>query len=239
LNKVSASINNIGGLVQQVSGLAQKVQSSSTTTANTVNKNIEGMDQIRETVSETEKRIKRLGERSQEIGNIVDIINTLSERTNVLALNASMQAASAGEAGKGFAVVAEEVQRLSESSRESTQEISSLIDSIQLETSEAMATMNSTIERVVEGTELAGQAGTEMNKTQSDAVELAEAIKRISAESQAQTEANAALMAQANTVLDSTEKTSVALDQQSVQTKNLVAYAEKLRSEVGSFKLPM
>jgi len=114
-----------------------------------------------------------------------------------------------------------------------------LIDSIQLETSEAMATMNSTIERVVESTELAGQAGTEMNKTQSDAVELAEAIKRISAESQAQTEANAALMAQANTVLDSTEKTSVALDQQSVQTKNLVAYAEKLRSEVGSFKLPM
>ncbi len=238
LTKVSNSINNIGGLVQQVSQLAQNVQSSSTTTANSVNKNIEGMGQIRETVAETEKRIKRLGERSQEIGNIVEIINTLSERTNVLALNASMQAASAGEAGKGFAVVAEEVQRLSESSRESTLEISALIDSIQLETSEAIATMNSTIERVVEGTELASQAGTEMTKTQSDALELAEAIKRISVESQAQTEANASLMAQANTVLDSTEKTSVALDEQSVQTKNLVAYAERLRSEVGSFKLP-
>lgn len=238
LNKVSGSIQNIGGLVQQVSKLANNVQESSTTTANTVNKNIEGMGQIRETVGETEKRIKRLGERSQEIGNIVDIINTLSERTNVLALNASMQAASAGEAGKGFAVVAEEVQRLSESSRESTLEISSLIDSIQLETSEAISTMASTIETVLEGAELAGQAGTEMTKTQADAVELAKAIERISLESQAQTEANAALMTQANTVLDSTEKTSVALDEQSIQTTNLVGYAERLRSEVGSFKLP-
>ncbi len=239
LNNVSSSIQNIGSLVQQVSALANNVQESSTTTANTVNKNIEGMGQIRETVAETEKRIKRLGERSQEIGNIVDIINTLSERTNVLALNASMQAASAGEAGKGFAVVAEEVQRLSESSRESTLEISALIDSIQLETSEAISTMASTIETVLEGAELAGQAGTEMTKTQTDALELAKAIERISVESEAQTKANAALMIQANTVLDSTEKTSIALDEQSVQTTNLVAYAEKLRSEVGSFKLPM
>ena len=238
LNNVSSSIQNIGSLVQQVSTLANNVQESSTTTANTVNKNIEGMGQIRETVGETEKRIKRLGERSQEIGNIVDIINTLSERTNVLALNASMQAASAGEAGKGFAVVAEEVQRLSESSRESTLEISSLIDSIQLETSEAISTMASTIETVMEGAELAGQAGTEMTKTQADALELAKAIERISVESEAQTKANAALMTQANTVLDSTEKTSIALDEQSVQTTNLVAYAERLRSEVGSFKLP-
>ena len=225
-------------MVHTVSTLAKNVQESSTTTASTVNKNIEGMGQIRETVAETEKRIKRLGDRSEEIGNIVDIINTLSERTNVLALNASMQAASAGEAGRGFAVVAEEVQRLSESSRESTLEISALVDSIQLETSEAISTMASTIESVMEGAELAGQAGTEMNKTQADAVELAKAIQRISSESQSQTKANASLMAQANTVLDSTEKTSVALDEQSVQTKNLVAYAEKLRSEVGSFKLP-
>jgi len=238
LEKVSLSINNIGGLVQTVNNLASNVQSSSTTTADTVNKNIEGMDQIRETVSETEKRIKRLGERSQEIGNIVEIINTLSERTHVLALNASMQAASAGEAGKGFAVVADEVQRLSESSKESTLEISTLVDSIQLETSEAMATMNATIARVVEGTELAGQAGTQMSRTQSDATELAEAIKRISTESQAQTEANATLMEQANTVLESTEKTSTALEQQSVQTSNLVTFAERLRAAVSSFKLP-
>jgi len=238
LNNVSKSIQNIGGLVQTVSGLAKKVQDSSTVTANTVNKNIEGMDQIRETVSETEKRIKRLGERSQEIGNIVDIINTLSERTNVLALNASMQAASAGEAGKGFAVVAEEVQRLSESSRESTLEISALVDSIQLETSEAISTMSETISRVVEGSQLAGQVGSEMSKTQTDAMELAQAIQNISKESVEQTKANAALMTQANTVLDSTEKTSLALDEQSIQTTNLVAYAEKLRSEVGTFKLP-
>jgi len=116
-------------------------------------------------------------------------------------------------------------------------EISTLVDSIQLESSEAMAAMNAAIARVVEGTELAGQVGAEMTKTQSDASELAEAIKRISTESESQTTANTDLMSQATTVLESTEKTSVALDQQSAQTKNLVAFAARLRAAVSSFKL--
>lgn len=239
LIKVSDSIKNIGGLVKTISKLTNKVQESSATTAKTVAKNIEGMSQIRDTVTETEKRIERLGESSREIGNIIDIINTLSERTNILAVSASMQAANAGEAGIEFAVIAQEIKRISESSKKSTFEITELINNIKKGASEAISTMSSTITRVNEGTNLAGKVGSEMNKTQLDAAELAEAITRISRESESQNEANAVMMAQANKVLNSTEKTSVALDKQSVQTIKLVAYAEKLRSEVGSFKLPM
>ncbi|MBX2869781.1 MAG: HAMP domain-containing protein [Acidiferrobacterales bacterium] len=237
LETVSTSMQGIAGLVQTINGLAGNVQESTEATAQTVTRNIDGMGQIRETVSETEKRIKRLAERSQEISGIVDIINTLSERTHVLALNASMQAASAGEAGKGFAVVADEVQRLAESSRESTQEISSLVDSIQLETSEAMSTMNVTISRVVEGTDLAGQAGVEMHKAQSDAAELGLAIQKISEESTAQEKANSQLKSQANKVLQSTEATGRAVEEQAVETTKLVDYATKLRAMVQSFKL--
>lgn len=239
LTNVSNSIKKIGNLVVTVSALAKKVQESSATTALTVDKNIQGMVQISDTVAETEKGIRLLGESSQEIDNIVDIINTLSERTNILAVSASMQAANAGEAGLEFAVIAQEIKRISESSKKSTFEISSLVKNIKLGITQATSTMGSTIQRVNEGAELAGKVGSEMSRTQLDATELAEAIKLISNESESQNHANAAMMTQANQVLNSTEKTSVALEKQSIQTTNLVTYAEKLRSEVGTFKLPM
>ena len=237
LIKVSNSIKNISGLVKAIIILNKRVQVSSSNTALTVDKNIEGMGQIKDIVAETEERMTELGKNSQEIDDIVAIINNLSERTNVLAMSAKMHALNAGETGLEFVMIADEIKRISESSKKSTFEISSRIQNIKLGISQATTTMASTIERVNEGASLAGKVGLEMHKTQSDAAELAIAIKRIYIESQSQNQANAAMMSQANKVLASTKKTSVALDKQSVQTTMLVAYANGLRSEVGSFKL--
>ncbi len=117
-----------------------------------------GMNDIRGTIQETGKRIKRLGERSQEITGIVKLIDDISERTSVLALNANMQAAMAGEAGRGFRVVADEVQRLAERSKEATNQVSKLVDAIQSETNDTMSTMDHAIGEVVKGGELADRA---------------------------------------------------------------------------------
>lgn len=131
----------------------------------TVLSTVRGMNEIRTTIQETAKRIKRLGERSQEIGGIVKLIDTIAERTNVLALNANMQAAQAGEAGRGFMVVAAEVQRLAESAKQATDQIAKLISGIQVETGEAISTMDRSIEEVVGGTQLAEKGAAEMTLT--------------------------------------------------------------------------
>lgn len=204
----------------------------------TVAKTANGMNDIRETIAETEKRIKRLGERSQEINGVVEIINNIAERTHVLALNASMQAAAAGDAGRGFAVVADEVQRLAESSRQSTAEIAGLVGNIQAETSETMSTMNKTIAQVVEGTELAKAAGEQMESTQKTTAELANAVEQIAKRSMIQSQVSNSLRDQAAQVQASTQETSVELEQQSSQTVNLVEYSRRLVDSVGVFRLP-
>src|SRR6185436_19238124 len=125
---------------------AEQATTSTVTALGSVNETVRGMEGIRESIAEAEKRIKRLGERSQEITGIVNLINTIAERTHVLALNASMQAAAAGDAGRGFAVVAEEVQRLAESSRQATQQIAQLVELVKRNTSSAQVQMKITTE---------------------------------------------------------------------------------------------
>jgi methyl-accepting chemotaxis protein len=196
------------------------------------------MNDIRETIAETEKRIKRLGERSQEINGVVEIINNIAERTHVLALNASMQAAAAGDAGRGFAVVADEVQRLAESSRQSTSEIAGLVGNIQAETAETMATMNKTIAQVVEGTELAQAAGGQMESTQKTTAELAHAVEQIAKRSLMQARISNSLRDQAAQVQASTQETSAELKEQSGLTVKLVEYSGRLVDSVAVFKLP-
>ena len=237
LGAVNTSMQNVADLAETCNKLATDAMKSTQEAAQTVSENVIGMGNVRETISETEKRIKRLGERSQEIGSIVNIINTIAERTHVLALNASMQAAAAGEAGKGFAVVADEVQRLAESSRESTQQISGLVGNIQTETAEAMTTMNNTINLVVEGTNLAEHAGKQMSQTEQQVGELAESVEGIAARSIEQAEATRALQEQAGLIQESTETTERELREQSVQTDSLVDYSAQLREAVRAFKL--
>jgi methyl-accepting chemotaxis protein len=196
------------------------------------------MASIRETIAEAEKRIKRLGERSQEISGIVNLINTISERTHVLSLNAAMQAAIAGDAGRGFAVVAEEVQRLAESSRNATSQIATLINNIQIETNETIGTVNRTIEQVVTGSQLAQKAGEQMRESQKITENLAELVQRISISTEMQNQAAIELRKQVDGIGRSTAETSQQIKEQTAETSLLADAAKQLNAAVSVFKLP-
>lgn len=238
LNKSSNAMKEIATLAQHCSDLSAHASKSTTSALEAVESTSSGMNDIRETISETEKRIKRLGERSQEISTVVDIINGIAERTHVLALNASMQAAAAGEAGRGFAVVADEVQRLAESSRESTSQIGALVKNIQVETAETMATMNKTIGQVVDGTDVARLAGEKMKETNDRSEALRHSVQKIAVSSTQQAEATKKLLAQASEIEASTERTRKAIEVQSSFSGQLVKFSRSMLQSVGVFKLP-
>ena len=238
----------LGRATQQLSDVARLSTTSSATALRTatatqaaqtaVEGTVRGMDALRESISETEKRFKRLGERSQEISSAVALVNTISERTHVLSLNASMQAATAGEAGRGFAVVAQEVQRLSDSSRQATAQISQLVANIQAETNETLLTMNRLISEVVAQTAMARMAGQEMTQSQLATTELIELVQQIVAFSVQQEALATALQQNVLDINDSTTLTSSAIAQQSKATQTLVVYAGRLTEAVAQFTLP-
>lgn len=238
LDDATQSMNQVAVLADQSNRSAERATLATDTALATVNNTVKGMESIRETISETEKRIKRLGERSQEISGIVNLINTISERTHVLALNASMQAAVAGEAGRGFAVVAEEVQRLAESSRNATQQISTLVNNIQLETNETISTVNRTIGQVVQGSEFAQKAGEQMRITQAITGELVEQVRRITEASNEQKGMSAKLLLSVQHLGESNERTAEQIDTQSQETQTLLNSAQQLVESVKVFTLP-
>ena len=218
--------------------IAAKATASTEEALQTVTRTTQGMNEIRETIAETEKRIKRLGERSQEINSVVEIINNIAERTHILSLNASMQAAAAGDAGRGFAVVANEVQRLAESSRDSTSEIAGLINNIQVETAETMAAMNKAIAQVVEGSELAQASGVKMQVTQETTAELVHAVEQIAKRSMMQAQFSKVLRTKTEEAQRSTEETNTEIKLQAAQATNLLQFSQQLLESVNVFKLP-
>ena len=238
LDEASKTMNIIARQAKASNEIAERASTSTREALDIVSRTGSGMNEIRETISETEKRIKRLGERSQEINGVVEIINNIAERTHILALNASMQAAAAGDAGRGFAVVADEVQRLAESSRESTSEIAALVSNIQAETAETMATMNKAIEQVVDGTELAQASAVQMQLTQETTDELVAAVEQIAKRSLIQAHVSNNLREQTEQAQKSTEETNVELKLQTAQTTNLVEFSRQLLESVNVFKLP-
>jgi methyl-accepting chemotaxis protein len=238
LNEATQTMERVSVLADQSNVSAGQATSATEAALQTVNGTVRGMESIRETIAETEKRIKRLGERSQEISGIVNLINTISERTHVLALNASMQAAVAGEAGRGFAVVAEEVQRLAESSRNATQQIATLVSNIQLETNETIGTVNRTIGQVVEGSELAQKAGGQMRRTQEITAELVAQVRRIGDASQEQKAMSGGLLSAVQRIGESTERTGEQIEAQNRETETLLQSAKRLLDSVNVFKLP-
>ena len=238
LGDATESMNQVAALAEQSNRSAERATQATETALQTVNGTVKGMEAIRETISETEKRIKRLGERSQEITGIVNLINTISERTHVLALNASMQAAVAGEAGRGFAVVAEEVQRLAESSRNATQQIGTLVTNIQLETNETISTVNRTIGQVVYGSEQAQKAGEQMRLTQEITSELVAQVRRIAEASDHQKGMSLGLLQSVKRIGQSNERTSLQIDAQNEETATLLDSARRLVESVSVFKLP-
>lgn len=238
LGRASQQLNDVALLSSTSSTTALRTTRATQAAQTAVNETVRGMDALRESISETEKRFKRLGERSQEISSAVALVNTISERTHVLSLNASMQAATAGEAGRGFAVVAQEVQRLSDSSRQATAQISQLVNNIQAETNETLLTMNRLISDVVAQTELARLAGREMTQTQVATTELVGLVQQIAAFSSQQEALASALQQNVLDINHSTSLTSVAIQQQSAATRTLVGYAGQLNEAVGQFTLP-
>lgn len=204
----------------------------------TVLETVSGIRTIRETISETEKRMKRLGDRSQEISGIVNLINTIAERTHILALNASMHAASAGEAGRGFAVVADEVQRLAESARQSTDEISAMVNNIRIETSDTVNLMNTLISQVADGSRLAEAAGKRMEDTETATRSLVENVKSIAEHATQQAEVANRVKDRAAIIRTISEKTGKQLEAQKEFTDSLNHYAETLLERVNVFSLP-
>ncbi len=199
---------------------------------------VSGIRTIRETIAETEKRMKRLGERSQEVSGIVNLINTIAERTHILALNASMHAASAGEAGKGFAVVADEVQRLAENARSSTDEIAAMVNNMRVETADTAKLMNTLISQVADGTRLAEEADDKMQNTETATVELVKNVKIIAKHANEQAEVAGRVKDRAAIIRAITEKTGQQLEEQRLHTESLRACADTLVERISVFSLP-
>jgi methyl-accepting chemotaxis protein len=238
LSSASEQMVKIARLAQACAQAADKAIGSTQTAMQTVTGTVGGINSIRDTIREAEKRIKRLGERSQEISGVVSLINTIAERTHILALNASMHAASAGEAGRGFAVVADEVQRLAENARDATSQISTLVNNIQLETSDTVATMNEVISQVVSGSQLAEQAGERMEETRESTENLVSMVRQIASGSRLQAKTSMALKRRAEGIEKTTRDTSQQLAEQSAHTVALVEHASRLVAAVKVFQLP-
>ncbi|MDS4027837.1 MAG: HAMP domain-containing methyl-accepting chemotaxis protein [Candidatus Contendobacter sp.] len=232
------AMKQIAQLAQTCNAAAETAIKTTQTALQTVTSTVSGINNTRDTIRETEKRIKRLGERSQEISGVVNLINTIAERTHILALNASMHAASAGEAGRGFAVVAGEVQRLAENAREATSQIATLVNNIQIETADTVNTMNTAISQVVDGSRLAEQAGDQMKRTQETTAELVAAVQQIASRSQEQARVSNELLERAQQIQESARQTSQQLQEQTTHTTNLVEYARGLLNSVRVFRLP-
>jgi methyl-accepting chemotaxis protein len=203
-----------------------------------VQNTMQGMNRIRDQVQETAKRIKRLGESSQEIGEIVELISDIADRTSILSLNASIQAAMAGEAGQGFAVVAEEVERLAERSLQATQQIETLIRTIQTETNEAVAAMEATTNEVVTGTKLAEEAGNALNEIEAVSVRLAELSQSISLAAQQQARGSENVANAMSEIAEITKQTAEGTKNAAVSISSLARMADELRVSVSAFKLP-
>lgn len=237
--QTAESFSKIAEVAKDCNAAGEQAGNATREARQSVSDSLRGMDEIRESIQETAKRIKRLGDRSSEITSVVDIINTIAERTHVLALNASMQAAAAGEAGRGFAVVADEVQRLAESARESTAQISSLVKNIHIDTTDTISTMDRTIEQVVEGTRLAEVAEQRMAETENSTLSLIDSVKDIATQSEAQQGLATGLKEGAMQAVARTRATAKQIVEQITQTKSLVEYAEVLLKSVKVFKLPV
>jgi twitching motility protein PilJ len=198
---------------------------------------IAGMNEIREHIQETAKRIKRLGESSQEIGEIVELITDITEQTNVLALNAAIQAASAGEAGRGFSVVAEEVQRLADRSAEAAKQIGALIRTIQTDTQDAVTAMERSTQGVVEGTKLSDAAGTALAEIGRVSRQLAELIERIAQTTSEQASSAGGVAVSIERILSVTEQTSQGTRQTAQSIGQLATLARELKASVARFRV--
>ena len=237
MNQMLQRLDSIANSASATNIMADNTTASTKKAHESVSETLSGMSVIRETVQETGKRIKQLGERSQEISHVIEIINTIAERTTVLALNASMQAVAAGDAGRGFSVIAEEIQRLAESSRESTGQIATLVRNIQQETNTTISTMDQTIEQVIDGSTKAEDAAAQMQKVLETTSELVQAVDQIAIASRDQVIISEGLKHKAEGILKSTQSTGQELLSLTGLSRNMANYAQQLVKSVNVFTL--
>jgi twitching motility protein PilJ len=245
INAATESIVSMAGSIEEVSGNAERssdVARHSVEVAHkggeAVRRTIDGMNAIRETIQETSKRIKRLGESSQEIGNIVELINDIAEQTNILALNASIQASMAGEAGRGFAVVADEVQRLAERSTNATKQIEVLVRTIQADTNEAVVSMERSTTDVVGGALLAENAGAALDEIEQVSNQIASLVQNISSSARQQAGAAADVTRRTTRLREIGAQTGKATTATAASISKLSELATQLRKTVEGFTLP-
>jgi twitching motility protein PilJ len=238
IERMAQSIGAISTSAVQSAKAAERAVSIAHRGAEAVENNVRGMDVIREQIQETAKRIKRLGESTQQIGDIVGLIDDIAEQTNILALNAAIQAATAGEAGRGFAVVADEVQRLAERSGGATKQIESLVRTIQADTQEAVLSMEQTTTNVVAGAALAGDAGAALQEIQRVSKDLEVLVQGFARSARQQAVAADRVRANMDVIREITEQTSVGTASTASAIGQLAELAERLRGSVAGFKLP-
>jgi twitching motility protein PilJ len=245
INAATESIVSMTSSIEEVSGNAERssdVARHSVEVAHkggeAVRRTIDGMNAIRETIQETSKRIKRLGESSQEIGNIVELINDIAEQTNILALNASIQASMAGEAGRGFAVVADEVQRLAERSTNATKQIEVLVRTIQADTNEAVVSMERSTTDVVGGALLAENAGAALDEIEQVSNQIASLVQNISGSARQQASAAADVTRRTKRLKEIGDQTGKATSATAASISKLSQLATELRKTVEGFTLP-
>lgn len=245
INAATESVVSMAKSIEEVSGNAERssdVARHSVEVAHkggeAVRRTIDGMNAIRETIQDTSKRIKRLGESSQEIGNIVELINDIAEQTNILALNASIQASMAGEAGRGFAVVADEVQRLAERSTNATKQIEVLVRTIQADTNEAVVSMERSTTDVVGGALLAENAGAALDEIEQVSNQIASLVQNISGSARQQAGSAADVTRRTTRLREISEQTGKATTATAAAISKLSELASQLRKTVAGFTLP-
>ena len=238
IEDVSRSVDKVAQDAEQSASVARNSVDIASRGAGTVRRSIEGMDSIREQIQETAKRIKRLGESSQEIGDIIGLINDIAEQTNVLALNAAIQASAAGEAGRGFAVVADEVQRLAERSSGATRQVEGLVKTIQADTNEAVSSMEQSTANVVSGAELAQAAGEALSEIEQVSTDLADLIDGIAQSARRQSEMTQDVTAIMSQIREITSETTQGTQSTATAIGGLAQLSAQLESSVSGFKLP-
>ena len=234
---MASSMTRVSGEADQSARVARQSLAAAEKGTQAVQDSIKGMNEIREQIQETSKRIKRLGESSQEIGEIVELISDITEQTNVLALNAAIQAASAGDAGRGFTVVAEEVQRLAERSGEATKQIAAIVKTIQTDTQSAVSAMEESTRGVVEGAMLSDAAGQALAEIGEVSHNLAELIESISDATRLQADSATGVAGKMQEILRVTEQTTAGTQKTASAVGELAGLATELKSSVAGFKV--
>jgi Methyl-accepting chemotaxis protein len=231
------AIQRVAESAREAEDVARSAAALATKGGEAVQMTVSGILKIRETVAETSREVKRLGESSQEISKIVGLISQIASRTNLLALNASIEAARAGEAGKGFAIVADEVRQLADKSAKSLKDIEQLVMQIQSQTNTVMMAMSQGHQQVIEGTLLAEQAKRALDDIIQVTNRIDVLVRSITADTVEQNETARAVAQVMRAVEHSAQETSTEAQKVSSALTKLVGVARDLLTSVERFRV--